>query len=100
MTALRFPSGERVDVSALPSVSSGRTTLADGSDGALLQPGLTKPLPPPLAGLLRMSDARLLLLADELGALVALEQALDEPWVRWAAQVERQAIGELARRAL
>lgn len=99
MTALPFPSGECVDVSALPSISSGRTTLADGSDGAVLQPELALPLLP-LPVMRRLSTDRLFLLADELGALVAIEKDAGEPWLEWAANVERQAVAELARRAI
>lgn len=97
MSALRFPSGERVDVGSLPAVSSGRTTLADGSEGAQLQPELAEPPRPRFPAL---STDRLFRLADELGAMVALEGDADEPWVRWAAKVERQAVAELARRAI
>ncbi len=97
MTALRFPSGERYDLAALPRVCNGRTTLADGSEGAVLQPELVQAPRPRFPA---VSTARLLVLADELGALVAYEKALDEPWVLWAEQVERQCVAELARRAL
>jgi hypothetical protein len=97
MTALPFPSGESVDLSAMPAVSSGCTTLADGSEGAQLHPELAEPPRPRFPA---VSTARLLVLADELGALVALEKALDEPWVRWAEKVERQTVAELARRAI
>lgn len=97
MSALRFPSGDALELAALPSVSSGRTTLADGSEGAQLQPELAQPPRPRFPA---VSTPRLLVLADELGTLVAIEAPLDEPWVRWAAQVERQAVAELARRAI
>jgi hypothetical protein len=96
MMPLRFPSGERVDVVALPSISNGRTSLVDGSDGALLQPELARPLRPRFPA---VSTDRLFRLADELGALVAIEQDCGEPWLEWAANVERQAVAELARRA-
>jgi hypothetical protein len=85
-----------VDVGSLPAVSSGRTTLADGSEGAQLQPELAKP---PRWRFPEVSTERLFRLADELGAMVALE-GVDEPWALWAAKVERQAVAELARRAL
>jgi hypothetical protein len=97
VSALPFPSGVAVDTSALPRVSSGRTTLADGSDGALLQADYTQPLRPRFPAL---PTSRLRVLAEELGVMVALEGPLDEPWARWAANVERQAIAELARRAI
>jgi hypothetical protein len=99
MTALPFPSGERVDVSGLPSISNGRTSLADGSDGAMLQPELARPLRP-LDGMRRLSSERLFRLADELGALVAIEHDSGEPWLAYATLVERQAVAELARRAI
>lgn len=99
MSALRFPSGAAVDLAAMPAVSSGRTTLADGSEGAQLQPELTRPLQP-LAGMRRLSSGRLVDLVGELGTLVALEQDCGEPWLEWAARVERQAVAELARRAI
>jgi len=94
---LPFPSGYSVSLTALPAVSSGRTTLADGSEGAQLQPELAKP---PCWRFPEVSTDRLFKLADELGAMVALECELEEPWVHWAAKVERQAVAELARRAL
>lgn len=78
-------------------VSSGCTTLADGSDGAVLQPDLAQAPRPRFPA---VSTARLVVLAEELGAMVALEAPLGEPWVDWAAQVERQAVAELARRAI
>lgn len=100
MTALLFPSGERCELAGMPRQSSGRTTLADGSEGAQLQPELARALPPPPSGLRRLSSARLLVLTGDLGALVAVEGPLDEPWCQWAAQVSRQALAELARRVL
>jgi len=99
MTTLRFPSGERYDLATAPRVCSGRTTLADGSEGAVLQPELAQPLKP-MAGMQRMSTERLFRLADELGALVAYEKESGEPWLQYAALVERQAVAELARRAI
>ena len=102
MSALRFPSGQRYDLATLPRTCSGRTTLADGSEGALLRPELTKPLPPSPGGLARVPEERLKYLARELGALLDREAVTDseEPWFGWAATVERQAMTELARRAL
>ena len=97
ITALRFPSGQQLDPSALPATSSGCTTLSDGGEGAQLQPAYTEPPRPRFPA---VSTPRLLMLADELGALVALEQHKAEPWVEWAANVERQAVAELARRAI
>jgi len=97
VTALPFPSGVPIDVSAMPAASSGRTTLADGSEGAVLQPAYTEPPRPRFPA---VSTPRLLVLADELGTMVALEQHKGEPWVDWAANVERQAVAELARRAI
>lgn len=97
MTALPFPSGESVDLSAMPAVSSGCTTLADGSEGAQLHPELAEPPRPRFPG---VSSQRLLALADDLGTLVALEQDAAEPWLLWAANVERQAVAELAHRAI
>jgi len=67
---LPFPSGYSVSLTALPAVSSGRTTLADGSEGAQLQPELAKP---PCWRFPEVSTDRLFKLADELGAMVALE---------------------------
>lgn len=101
-TALRFPSGERCELVGLPSRSSGRTTLADGSAGAVLQPGLAEPLPPAPAGLSRVPESRLRYLARELGSLLDREAGTDsgESWFGWAATVERQAVAELARRVL
>lgn len=92
MTTLRFPSGQALDTASLPAVSSGRTTLADGSEGAQLQPGLAEPPRPRFPAI---SSHRLAVLAGELGTLAALE-----PDERWAANVERQAVAELARRAI
>jgi hypothetical protein len=97
MNALRFPSGASVDVAALPAVSSGRTTLADGSEGAQLQPELAQPPRPRFPA---VSTDRLFRLADELGALVAYERDSGEPWLEYAALIERQAVAELARRAI
>lgn len=102
MTVLRFPSGDPVDVSGMPGVSSGRTTLADGSEGDQLQPGLAA-IPPAPWGMQRLPSTRLLNLALELGELLDAELAEgseQEPWFEWAATVERQALGELARRAI
>jgi hypothetical protein len=99
MTALPFPSGVRVDTAAMPAIASGRTTLANGSEGAQLQPELAQPLRP-TEGMRRMSSPALFQLADELGALVAYEKDSGEPWIEYAALVERQAVAELARRAI
>jgi hypothetical protein len=100
--ALRFPSGARCPLVGLPKQSSGRTTLADGSEGAQLQPELAKPLPPSPAGFGRVSSERLAELAGELGTLLDAESLTDAvaPWFSYAATLERQALSELARRAL
>lgn len=95
MTALRFPSGDAVDLSALPSISSGRTTLANGSEGAQLQPALAQPPRPRFPA---VSTPRLLALAEDLATLSAQEPG--EAWADWAANVQRQATAELVRRAL
>jgi hypothetical protein len=97
---LRFPSGERYELTGLPRVSSGRTTLAGGSEGAVLLPALAEPLPP--SGFARLSESRLRALAADLGQVLENEALTDcgAPWFEWAAGVERQAIAELARRAL
>lgn len=97
MSALPFPSGESVDVCAMPAIGSGRTTLADGSEGAVLQPALARPPRPRFPA---VSMSRLALLADELGTLVAYESDSRAPWIEYAARVARQAIAELARRAI
>lgn len=99
MSALPFPSGQRLETGDLPGVCSGRTTLGDGSEGAQVQPELAK-VPAAPAGMKRLSTDRLFLLADELGALAAIESYSEEPWLEYARLVERQAIGELARRAI
>lgn len=99
MRALRFLSGERVSLVGLPVIANGCTTLADGTSGAVLQPQLARALQP-TAGMSRMSSTRLLVLAEELGTLVALEGPLTEPWIEYAALIERQAVAELARRAV
>jgi len=98
---LAFPSGQRIDVSALPALSSGRTTLADGSEGALYAPELRE-VPAAPAGMLRLTTPRLIQLAMDLGELADTERESEagEPWFEWCANAERQALGELARRSI